>query len=348
MAKKQTITTELVKLSNVAKFELNDTALALAARFGLSLTDAKETRVDRAALNMNRSMHCMVAAGLDLASLQADCEHGEFLALITERGFEQSGAYRAIKYTEFLLSRSDDERERLLAMPKSKVLALAAADMAVIDDLMADEEGGDLDTLSVRELRLRIRELQANNADLSVHADAVAAERDGALKRLNKRNQRDDDDEGVPAVIADLRAELTALLKKAELAVTSLHPVGVDIVQYSGHADVGEWVKPTLRLGLAGLLAQRELIDGSINSYVEAMGEDVTRLANTPDPLAYLSSAELKELAAEYANLTAAHHYEGELRKHERNAAKPQGKGRPSKAPEAPVPAKKAKAKAKA
>lgn len=43
MTKKITPVTALDKSSNVATFELNDTALALAARFGLNLTDAKDT-----------------------------------------------------------------------------------------------------------------------------------------------------------------------------------------------------------------------------------------------------------------------------------------------------------------
>lgn len=336
MAKKPAQTTELVKLSNVAKFELNDTALALAARFGLSLTDAKETRVDRAALNMNRSMHCMVAAGLDLASLQADCEHGEFLALITERGFEQSGAYRAIKYTEFLLGRSDDERERLLAMPKSKVLALAAADMAVIDDLLADEEGGDLDSLSVRELRLRIRELQANNADLSVQSEAFEAERDGALKRLNKRNQRDVDEGGVPLVMADLRAEITALVKKAELAIDSFTPLGVELMNFRGHDQAGVWVDGTGRLAITGLVALRVLADGAIKRFAEALDLDHSSFIGGPDALSFLTEGEVLEVAREWPGLTSLHSHEEALRKHERDAAKPKGKGRPAAAPKAP------------
>lgn len=339
MAKKSPASPAIGKVLNVEKFELNDTALALAARFGLNLADAKDTRLDRAAQNMNRSMHCMIAAGLDLASLQADCEHGEFLALIEERGFEKNGAYRAINYTQFLLSRSEDERERLLSMPKSKVLALASADAAVIDDLLAEGEGGDLDALSVRELRQRIRDLQAETTDLSVQVGTAQAERDGAVKKLNKRSQRDDD-EGVPVVVADIRAEFAALVKKAELAITSMHPVGVETYLLRGHEQAGDWVDPTLRLALSGLLSLRELIDGGIKGFTEAMGETAKRLASQPDALAFLDESEIKTVAAEWATLTALHSHEEALRKHERDQAKPKGKGRPAKAPEAPRAAK--------
>lgn len=336
MAKKITPTTDIAKLDNVVKFEITETAVALAARFGLNLADSKEARVDRAAQNMNRSMQCMVAAGLDLASLQADCEHGEFLSLIEERGFEQRGAYRAISYTRFLLSRSDEERERLLEMPKSKVLALASADSVVIDDLLAEGDDGDLATLSVRDLRVRIRELEASNTDLSVKADTAEAERDGALKKLKRRQRDADDSDGVPVVVADIRLEIVALLKKAELAITSLHPVTVEAYGLRGNEQSHDWSDPTLRLALSGLLALRELVDGGLKGLADALGDKAKRLASHPEALSFLDESEVKEVAAEFANLIALHSHEEALRKHERDQAKPKGKGRPAKAPEAP------------
>lgn len=335
MVKKSITSNAVAESSNVATFELNEITLALAARFGLNLADAKDARVDRAAQNMNRSMHCMIAAGLDLASLQADCEHGEFIALIEERGFEKTGAYRAINYTQFLLSRSADERERLLTMPKSKVLALASADAAVIDDLLAEGEDGDLDALSVRELRQRIRDLQANNTDLSTQVDTAEAERDSAVKRLNKRNQREDD-AGVPVVMADIRAEIAALVKKAELALDSFAPLGTELMGYRGHAEAGVWVDPTGHLALAGLVAVRVIADGAIARYVEALGLNYSDFASKPDALAFLQPDEILAVAQEWPELAALHGHEEALRKYERDQAKPKGKGRPANAPEAP------------
>lgn len=340
MPKNKATNTEVVKVINVDKFVVNDAATSLAARFGLNLSDSKEVRVERAAQNMNRSMHCMVAAGLDLASLQADCEHGEFLALIEERGFSQPGAYRAISYTNFLLSRTDEERERLLEMPKSKVLELASADAAVIDNLLAEGEGGDLDTLSVRGLRNRIKELEANNTDLSVQVGKTEAERDGALKKLKRRQRDEEDGEGVPVVVADIRLEIAALVKKAELSVQSLHPVAVEAYNLRGDEKAHDWADPTLRFALAGLVALREQIDGGIKGLIDALGDKAKRLASQPDALAFLDESEIKAVAGEWATLTATHTHEEALRKHERDQAKPKGRGRPVAAPEAPKAAK--------
>lgn len=340
MTKKPTNELVDVKCADVRTFDYSPADEQAALQLGIIVGGPAADRINRAVVSHNMAARLALEAGYLLLSVKSDSVHGEFEEAIADAGLSRYRAAELMRTAKFVTSLPESQRADMLTMPKSKVLLLASADADVIEDLLNDEDGGDLDALSVRELRLRIRELQANNADLSVHSDAVTAERDGALKRLNKRNQRDEDDEGVPAVMADLRAELTALLKKGELAMTSLHPVGVDIVNYSGHADVGEWVKPTLRLGLAGLLAQRELIDGSIKSYVEALGEDAERLVSQPDALAFLSNLEIKDVAEEYGRLTAVHGHEAALRQHDRNAAKPQGKGRPAKAPEAPAAAK--------
>ena len=336
MVKKTDTTDAIVKVDNVGKFELTDAALALATRFGLNLADAKEARVERAAQNMNRSMHAMVAAGLDLASLQADCEHGEFLALIQERGFEQRGAYRAISYTRFLLSRSDAERELLLTMPKSKVLALAGADASVIDDLLAEGEDGELGALSVRELRERLRQREADLVDLTVEKEAAEVARDDAVKKLNRHHRRDEDDTGVPVVMADLRAEFAALVKKAELAIDSFTPLGTELMGFRGHAEAGEWVGPTGRMALTGLLALRLQADGAIKRFVDALELSYTDFEIGPEPLSFLTPQETTTVAQQWHELTVLHGHEAALRAHDREQAKPKGKGRPAKAPVLP------------
>ena len=331
-----------------ALLEIGDAERALAAFFEVDMTVPVEVQMERVAADARRGLETAICMGLRLLAIREQSVHGEFEARLHECGLGRRDAFNCMNLARSFAAEGDQlRRDSLLEMGKTKALVLLAADPALREQIMESPELlRDALDASARQFAEQLAELEAANADLTVDRDALAAERDGALKRLNKRNHRDEDDEGVPAVMADLRAELAALLKKAELAVTSLHPVGVDIVQYSGHADVGEWVKPTLRLGLAGLLAQRELIDGSIKSYVEALGEDVGRLRSPPDGLAFLSNLEIKDVAEEYGRLTAVHGHEAALRQHERNAAKPQGKGRPAKAPEAPSAANKGKAKA--
>ncbi|QDL55917.1 hypothetical protein [Rhodoferax aquaticus] len=184
-------------------------------------------------------------------------------------------------------------------------------------------------------LKQEVEDLAAHNTDLGTQRDKAQNDLKAMEKKV-RRAARDEEDMVVPLVVADVRAELAALIKKAELAVTSLHPIGVEVVGLVSHADAAEWVEPTLRLGLSGLLAVRELVDGSIKSFAEAMGDSAKRLRSQPDTLSFLDASEIKSVAEEWARLTAVHQHEAALREHERAQAKPRGKGRPAKAPDAP------------
>lgn len=337
MAKKQTsVLPAVVESDNVVGFEISDNVVAFAAGLGVDLTGSLEERTDLAAQHMNRSQRHMLAAGLVLASVKAECEHGEFSALVEARGFEERSAQRAMQYAQFVLSRPEDERRRLLETPSSKVLALASADPEVIEDLLKGGDDSDLSTLSVRELRQRIRELEAQTADAAVERDTAIAERDGLAKKLKKRVRDAEDHEGTPVVVADIRAELAALIKKGELSVDSMHPVLVELVGFSGHEMIGEWVKPSIRLVLSGLVALRLQIDGVIKSCVNAVGDKVDFLLSQPEGLAFLDENEITAVAEEWPRLVATHQHEAALREHERKQAKPRSKGRPEAAPKAP------------
>lgn len=182
----------------------------------------------------------------------------------------------------------------------------------------------------------RVEGVMADHTDVESRLDTVTAERDGALKRLNKRNQRDEDEGGVPLVMADLRSEIAALVKKAELAIDSFTPLGVELMGYRGHEEAGVWVEPTGRLAIAGLMALRLLADGAVKRYAEALDLDYAAFEGKPEALAFLAPEEILAVAQEWPALTAVHGHEAALRQHEREQARPKGKGRPAKAPEAP------------
>lgn len=338
MAKKQSDTLPQVigKPDNVIGFEISDNVVGFAAGLGVDLTGSLEERADLAAQHMNRSQRHMLAAGLLLASMKADCQHGEFMALIEARGFEERSAQRSMQYAQFVLSRPEAERERLLGTPTTKVLALASADPEVIQDLLEGGDDSDLNTLSVRELRVRIRALEKQTADIATERDTFEAERNGLAKKLKKRLRDAEDHEGTPVVIADMRAEIAALFKKAELSLDSTYPVLAELVALGGNELAGAWVKPSLRLALSGLVALRLQIDGLIKSSVDALGDKIDALLSQPDGLAFLDEGEVKAVAEEWASLTSAHSHEAELRKHERKQAQPRGKGRPADPPKAP------------
>lgn len=336
MAKK---TTELQIPAPSGVLSFTDADQVAAQQLGILIGGALQDRISRAVAAYNMAARLAVEAGYLLLSVKSDLAHGEFDAGLVALGLSSQRASELMRMAKFATALPEGRRAELLNLPKSKVLALASADAEVIAELLEDGDVTDLEGLSVRELRQRIRDLQAGHVDLSVERDTLEAQRDGLAKQL-KRRAADAEDAYVPMVVADQRAELAALVKKAELSVNSLYPLGVEIVNLTGHDEAGVWVEPTLRLGMAGLLSLRELLDGTIKKYADAMGESAKRLASQPDSLAFLDESEVGAVAAEWATLTATHQHEAALRAHERDLAKPKGKGRPKAAPE-PVAATK-------
>lgn len=336
MAKKPS--TEVVETNprTVRAFEFSPADAEAAQQMGIVVGGPAADRMTRAVVSYNMAARLAVESGYLLLSVKGELEHGEFAAALEETGLSSQRASELMRMAKFATSLPDAQRADMLSMPKSKVLMLASADPAVIEDLLNDDEAGDLDALSVRELRQRIRDLQADKTDLTVQVDTAEAERDGALKKLKKRSQRDEEDQGVPLVIADIRAEAAALIKKAELAIGSMQPLGVELMGFRGHAEAGTWVDASARLAVAGLVSLRVVIDGAIKQYAESLGLNDNEFVYESDPLSFLTPEEIVTVAGQWPELTALHSHEEALRKHERDQAKPKGKGRPTKAPEAP------------
>ncbi len=299
-----------------------------AVRLGVELSGTVEERADMAAAHMSRSQRHMLASGILLSSIKAECDHGQFIALITERGFEDRAARRAMQYAQFILARPEAEREQLIELAPSKVIAFAGVDPEIVEASLQD--GVDrIDALSVRALRQELAEAKASIADLSVQRDTAETELATARKRLAKgQPQRED---AVPLVIADLRAEVAALAKKAELAIGSFQPLGVDVINLVG-SEAHDWADATLRLAVAALGSLRLQIDGLLKSYLKELpGQDPS-----PTERSYLSKQEVAETARRYGELIALHDHEKALREWEAQQRRPRGKGRPAAKPDAP------------
>lgn len=313
-----------------------------AQQLGIVIGGALDDRIGRAVSAYNMASRLAVEAGYLLLSVKSDLVHGEFDAGLQSLGLSSQRASELMRMAKFATALPEARRAELLNLPKSKVLAIASADAEVIAELLEDGSVTDLEGLSVRELRQKIRDLQAGGVDMAVERDTLKAERDSLSKQL-KRRSADAEDVGVPILVSDMRAEAAALVKKAELAINSLHPLGFELgdLRVNYNTEVNQWAEPTQRMALAGLLGLRELLDGVIKSYVEGLGEDVERLRSRPDALSFLAPAEVEVVAKEWAELTALHSHESALRQHEREKARPKGKGRPKAAPEAPDAASK-------
>lgn len=321
------------KFRNVAKIENLNQLTDVALRFGLDLAVPQADRVVRAAQNLARSAHYMVAAGVDLLSLQAECQHGEFIALLDERGFGKDAAYRAMSYAQFILSRPAKERDQLLSVHKSKVLTLAQADPEVIEELVGEESGiEEVKDLSVRALRQRIRELEAKKVDLATRNESLNEEKDHLASQLRDlRESRVNTTDPVPAVVRDIRLECAELQKKALLSVESIGQLVTEHLD-SRSIEIADWDTPIARHLYAALLSLHATAGGLLSQLRESHGAAIdgdgerTALDNFgPD--------EVKRCAQVYRDLIREHDHEKELREWEREQALPRGKGRPKKKP---------------
>lgn len=102
--------------------------------------------------------------GIGLASLKERLPHGEFESALESIGLAPQRARECMQIGHFLAAQPDDRLRRFAELPKSKVLELAKAEPEVLDDyLNSNEDGDELEGVSVRELRLRLRELREKN-----------------------------------------------------------------------------------------------------------------------------------------------------------------------------------------
>jgi hypothetical protein len=302
----------------------------MATALGLNLTAVPHVRIELAVTAHNQAARQLMEAGLLLSSVKADVPHDEFMAMLDERGMHFQRAYELMRGAAFVARLPADQRDEVLTLPKTKVLALANASPAVVEAMLEDGEA-DLNLIGVRELRARLRELEANLADTTVQRDTAEAEAEGLKKKLSKAPKARED--GVPMVVADLRAEIMAEGKKGSLAIDALNAVGNDCMALIGTEEAHDWADATLRLAFSQVAALRVQLDGLLVKYArELPGQDPT-----PAQLSYLSQQEIVEAAQAHEQLTKVGQYEAELRKWEREQERPRGKGRPAAKPVAPA-----------
>lgn len=321
------------KGSALTLLEIGDPERALAEFLDVELGASIEAHERRCLADMRSGFEAHLRLGLRLLAIKAACEHGEFVERLQALGIGTDTAQRRMRLVKAISAEGDARRrEALISMGPTKALGLLAASPQVRDQVLQDAallrdalEG------STRQFEERVAELESHVADLTVQRDTAEAEAEGLKKRL-KRGLPDRED-NVPVVVADLRAEILALGKKAALALDSFTPLGTELVNLYGTDAANEWADASLRLAVSQLGALRLQIDGLLTSYLrEIPGADPT-----PSKLSPLTKQEVLETARQFAELTQVHTYEAELRAWERDQGRPQGKGRPKNKPEAPA-----------
>lgn len=309
--------------------EFGEAHRELAAWLHIDLEASPNVRTERAVVAYNVATQNLVESGLLLASVRHEVGAAAFAEVLEERGMAKQRAYELMNGAALVARLPQEQREQVMALHKSKVAILAGASASAVEAAL-DDEDFDIDTISVRALRQKIRDLEAQAVDTEAQLESAAAEAKGLKKKLARPGAREDQ---IPLVVADLRAEAVALVKKAELVLQDLGALRSAITDLGETEAAQEWADATLRLALGGLLALRLQMDGEAAAYLKLMpGSDPT-----PKPASYLSKTEVREAALKYAELTKVHSHEAELRAWEREQERPRGKGRPANKPETPA-----------
>lgn len=179
------------------------------------------------------------------------------------------------------------------------------------------------------ELQEAAEESEAQRKNLEVQLGTAEAKLTAAEKKLAKGVP--DRADHVPLVVAELRAEITALIKKAELAVDSFGPLGADLMNLVGTEAAHAYADATIRLAVVGLSAVQLQVAGVLKKFASSVPD-----ANLPTEQSHLTLQEVAETAERWTVLTRAHEHEKALREWEAEQKAPRGKGRPKAKPEAP------------
>lgn len=302
---------------------------SLASYLEVDLSASVNVQMERVLHDARQSMEAALRMGLRLLAVRAQCQHGEFERLVREAGIGERDSQSCMRLARAVAAEGDERRRAaLLGMGKTKAVLLLSAKPEVRDQILESPE------LLSEALEGSVRELEALKervTDMTAQRDTAIAQRDDLAKQL-RRQERDAEENGdIPPAVSGLRAEGAALVKKAELALNSLSPLGVDLLNLVGSEAASGYINPSLRLVLSGIVALRVQADGLIQQYADALGDDVHKLTSPSAGLEALDASEIETVVKRWQSLVTAHQMEAEMRENKRANETPGKRGRKRK-----------------
>lgn len=295
---------------------------SLAADLGLELSSSMDLRLDLAVSKFNSAARSIVEAGLALLSIKNDCGHGEFEEHLAERGIPSQRASEAMRYAKFSATLPAASRAKVMELPKKRVLALASTEPEVISKALEDDDlFHDLARMDYTEMRKRLRQMEARNADLAVDLDTAQTKINELHNRLISRV----DDDSWPEFVTVMRHEGCALSEKALLCVDDLERL---VDELSSPAVMSS---PHFRVASNGLYTHVNALLHRLSGLVNRMHAELGDTLETNMPETLFSDAEVAQAIADRELLVQAHKQERQLRDNQRETAKPRGRGRPKK-----------------
>jgi len=209
---------ERIAADMVAVNELAAHSAAISKQFGDGLPYDRERTVNEARFYMAQSAEAMLEAGKRLVLIKENEPHGEFTRIVEERiGIEERVARRMMQASVKFLGAdlAGAKRSALSVLGKTKLYELMVLDDEDLDELA---EGGtvvglvkdDIDRMTSRELRKKLRETEANYES---QGELIAA-KDSKINEL-ELTLRGGSAKGKKNTAARERADLEAQLIKS-------------------------------------------------------------------------------------------------------------------------------------
>ena len=242
-----------------ARLQHNAAVRAVALRVGYQLpADAADPDLIQRdiAANMRRSVEAFLEVGRGLIVLKEACQHGEFMARLDVLSFEPRAAQRFMQAAAKFSNASTSTHLLKAIGTQSKLLEMLVLDDEEIKELELTGQTGELKlddvaTMSVKELRKKLRELKAE----------VEAAEERIAVRGQQRDEAEEQARGFKKLLPDgkvdaLMAEATKQMNDALAAINGKFRQALLALEALDQGEAGIKDYRPMAAGLVGQLQQ--------------------------------------------------------------------------------------------
>lgn len=316
------------KSPSVRGFDDLDKVVTLAGELTINVESSTEELLDRGIKKTNSALRLVVEAGVNFLMAKSKVPHGEFEKLIKKKGVSSQRVSEAMNMARFAAKLPAKQRNSMLSMHKTKAQMLAHTDPEVIENLVDEDTDGqfeEINALSVRDLRNRIRQLEAQNADLDIELDTVVTREKALKNKVNKQLEHSE----YPGFVVAARHESNALSDKALLCfddierlineMAHMHEAGLNTEHVS-------MAVATITIHVRSLMSK----SAQLIQQLQASGIELPPLGDFPSKLQYTDD-EIVQAISDRRLMVDDLRQEALIREDEREAKKPRKRGAPKK-----------------
>lgn len=308
-----------IESGNPCETELLQTCLSDFGFDALTAEEFFQVGID----SLNQSMVAACKAGAAFWAAQdaikniecATGAHSNFSEWMVNKGVARERVYECIRLAKYYAGRPESERKKILSLGKKQALLLAATPQEIIDD--AAETGESLLDLagvsSYKDLREKIKQLQVRVAD----QDETIAIQGKQIRGLSEARYLT----SFTAYTEDVRRECLALQAEAELPISTLDKMVVDIIN-EDH-DTPEWRLRAEQAWITGMAiaARVSMLLDTLHDNLDGLG-----MPDHIDTQHWLTAEEAERWKADYSRLCAGHESNASIRAEDDS---PRRRGRP-------------------